>query len=91
MSILDVLYTTFGERIEVSDGSDGTLYDGCPSIYQALMDDDVFADLDFSGRMMVAAAVMTFIDPPSEDGDVPPIILQEDAVQTNKTFIYHWQ
>lgn len=71
MGVFDILFATFGSSIEVTEGSDGPLFNGFPTPHEALLEDELYDELDFAHQMIVCSAVMDKLYPLSSD-EVPP-------------------
>ena len=60
---MDNVYTSFGRDIQVSQGSDGPLFNGHPTVHAALLENDLFCTFEFSEQSIIVAHVMNDIYP----------------------------
>lgn len=85
----EILFRTFGIGIEVTEGSDGLLYDGFSTPHQALLEaDTLYSDLEFAQQMMICAVVSNRLSPAEFEDltpDPPP------TFSKNRTFLYTYE
>jgi hypothetical protein len=99
---LSVLFRTFGTDIQVSFGSDGLLFNGHSTPHNALLENDLYRELDFATQMIICAAVSMNVNPlefeeiPDADNfDTYFEYLDEDDdpfdLSEGRTFLYTYQ